>query len=163
MVQPPRRTRDSGVTVLLGGFVVTVAIGVLAAVLGGVVDGSTAAWGALVGALVVAVVCAGGSLMVNVVAGVLPTASLLFALLTYTLQVLVLLMVFVALERSDLLGARLDREWLGVTAVVATLVWLATLVLLSTRRRIPAFDLPAPDGAAEPREGRPHGAEGGER
>lgn len=148
-------TRDSGVAVLLGGLAVTVVLGLLVAVVAGLVSGAPAAWGALVGALVVAAVCVGGSLLVNAVAGLMPAASLLVALLTYTLQVLVLLMVFVGLERSGLLGSDLDREWLGGTAIAATLVWLVAQVVLTIRRRIPAFDLPA--------AGRPQGVEGGER
>jgi ATP synthase protein I len=155
MDRTPRPTRDSGVAVLLGGLAVTVVLGVLAAVVAGLVSGAPGAWGALVGVLVVAAVCVGGSLLVNAVAGLMPAASLLVALLTYTLQVLVLLMVFVALERSGLLGSHLHREWLGGTAIGATLVWLVAQVVLTVRRRIPAFDLPA--------AGRPHGAEGGER
>jgi ATP synthase protein I len=143
------------VAVLLGGLAVTVVMGLLVAVVAGLVSGAPAARGALVGALVVTAVCVGGSLLVNAVAGLVPAASLLVALLTYTLQVLVLLLVFVGLERSGLLGSDLDREWLGGTAIAATLVWLVAQVVLTIRRRIPAFDLPAVE--------RPQGAEGGER
>jgi ATP synthase protein I len=158
-----RPSRDSGVAVLLGGLVVIVVLGLLAAVVAGLVSGAPGAWGALVGALLVAVVCVGGSLLVNAVAGLMPSASLLVALLTYTLQVLVLLLVLVGLERSGLLGSHLHREWLGGTAIVATLLWLVAQVVLTTRRRIPAFDLPASGPVAGSAVDRPHGAEGGER
>jgi ATP synthase protein I len=156
-------TRDSGVAVLLGGLAVTVGLGVLTAVVAGLASGAPAAGGVVVGVLVVALVCVGGSLLVNAVAGVLPAASLLVALLTYTLQVMVLLLVFVALERSDLLGEQLDREWLGGAAIGATLAWLVTQVVLTFRRRIPVFDLPADAASGPATAGRPHGAEGGER
>jgi ATP synthase protein I len=141
----PGTTRASGVTLLLRSSVVTLVLGGLLAVVGALVAGSSAALGALVGTGLVVAVCAGGSLLVNAVAGVLPSASLMVALLTYTLQVLLLLVAFVALERSGLLGGALDRIWVGGAAIAATLQWLVAQVVLTFRSRIPAFDLP-PEG-----------------
>lgn len=154
-----RKVRDSGATVLLAGLGVTLLLGVVAAVAGGVLTGPTAAWGALVGAALIAVVCAGGSLVVNLVAGVVPWASLMFALLTYTLQVVVLVTAFLALERSGLLGAELDRGWLGGTAVAATVVWLVSQVVLAFRTRVPVYDLPVVDPSAAPAAGNGHPAD----
>lgn len=166
MTRTQHPTRDSGVSVLVGGAAVTLALGAVASLVGYAVDGRPAAWGALVGTLVVVVVCATGSLLVNAVAGLLPAASLMFALLTYTLQVLVLLVVLLALDRSALLGSALDRGWLGGAAIGATLVWLGILILFTVRRRIPVYDLPAseaPEAAVAPGAGRPRSVEGGER
>lgn len=158
-----RKVRDSGTTVLLVGLGVTLLLGVVAAAAGGLLSGESAAWGALVGALLIAVVCAGGSLVVNLVAGVMPAASLMFALLTYTLQVVVLVTAFLALERSGLVGPHLDRAWLGGTAVIATFVWLVTQVVLAFRRRIPAYDLPVADPSSSPTPDRTWTADRGER
>ena len=72
----------------------------------------------------------------------MPTASLLVALLTYTLQVVLMGMVFVALSRSGLLGDTLHREWLAGVVIAGTFGWLLTQLVLTTRQRIPAYDLP---------------------
>jgi ATP synthase protein I len=158
MPQAPETPRGSGVTVLLRGAAVTVLLGLGAAAVGGLVSGSPAALGALVGTLLVVTVATGGALLVNAVAGVLPTASLLVALLTYLLQLLLVLVGFLALERSGLLGSTLDRAWVGGAAIGAVLVWLATQVALAVGARIPAFDPPAA-GAPGATAGRPEGGE----
>lgn len=145
MPGPTRTTRSGGVTLLLRSGAVTVVVGSLLAVAGAVLAGSAAAYGALVGTALVVVVGTGGALVVDAVAGVLPTASLLVALLTYTLQVLLLLVAFLALERSGLLASDLDRGWVGGAAIVATFQWLLAQLLLTVRTRVPAYDL-GPEG-----------------
>ena len=122
----------------------TVACGLAAAVLAGLVHGRSAALGVLVGLAIAVIVLGGGALLVDAVALVMPAASLLLALLTYTLQLLVVLLAFVALEGSGLLGASLDRAWLGGTVIAATMVWLAWQLRCFLVRRLPVFDLPAP-------------------
>lgn len=156
MLEALRTIRGSGVTLLLRGAAVTLVLGLLLAVVGGLTAGRPAAWGALLGTLLIVVVATGGSLVVNAVAGVLPTASLLVALLTYTLQLLVVLLALTALERSGLLASSLDRAWVGGAAIAAVLVWLATQVMLALGARIPAYDLPpvpSDRGVREPVEG----------
>jgi ATP synthase protein I len=144
--QDPRRT---GVTVLLGAAATSVLAGLLLAGAGALVEGSPAAYGALVGLALAVGVFLGGALVVDLVASVMPTASMLVALLTYTLEVVVMALAFVALSGSGLLDSTLSRGWLGAGVVVATLGWLAAQVLLTTRARIPAYDLPA-TGARQP-------------
>lgn len=146
MDQTRRTTRESGVTLLLRSGAVPLVVGGLIALVGWLVQGAAAGLGALVGTGLVVVVCAGGALLVNAVAGALPSASLLVALLTYTLQVLLLVVAFVALERSGLLDGYLDRMWVGASAIAATLEWLVAQVVLTFRTRIPAYDLPAEAG-----------------
>lgn len=141
MIQALRPTRESGVTLLLEGAAVTVVLGGLAALLGWQVAGPAAGYGVLVGTGLVVVVCTGGGVVVDAVTRVAPAASMLVALLTYTLQVLVLLVAFVVLQRSGLLESRLDRAWLGGAVIGATLLWLATQVVSAFRARIPAYDL----------------------
>jgi ATP synthase protein I len=137
--------RSSGVGVLLRGAGATAVLGLAAGVVGWAVAGAPAGLGVLVGVGLVLAVCVGGSLLVNAVAGVMPTASLLVALLTYTLQVLVLLLAFLGLERSGLLEGDLARGWVGGGAVAATLAWLVAQVWLTMRSRVPAYDL-GPEG-----------------
>ena len=92
-------------------------------------DGSAAALGAAAGALLVVVFFTFGAFSVNLVATVAPRASMLFALMTYTLQVLLLAVVLVAVGRSDLAPDTLDPRWLGGTVMVGTLVWMAALLV----------------------------------
>jgi hypothetical protein len=97
----------------------------LVAVLGAaVLVDRSAAYGAAVGAAVVLGVFGGGSVAVSVVARALPGASLLFALLTYTLQVVVLLVIFAGLDDAGMLGTRIDRQWLSGTVIAGTLAWI---------------------------------------
>lgn len=156
-------SRHSGAGVVLRGFLLTSVLGLAAALLGWVLDGPAAGLGVVVGTLSVVVICATGSLLVDAVAGALPAASLMVALLTYTLQVLLVLLVFAGLERSGALGSTLDRDWLGGAAIGATLAWLGTQVLLTVRSRIPVFDPPLAEARVTPVAGGSRGTEGGER
>ena len=65
-----------------------------------------------------------GALVVDRVAGALPSAALLVALMTYTLQVVLLAALFLALSGSGLLDDELDRRWLAGTIIAGTFVWL---------------------------------------
>jgi ATP synthase protein I len=148
MTTESTHTRRPGVTVLLGAAAVaTAACGVLV-VAGALLAGSAAAYGALVGAGLALVVFLGGALAVDAVAARVPAASLLVALLTYTLEVVVMAVVFVALSGSGLLGETLARGWLGAGVIATTLVWLLAQVALSSRVRIPVYDLPAGEAPA---------------
>ena len=117
-------------------------LGVVAVVAGSLVAGAPAAYGAAIGALIVLGVFGFGSFVVNTVAALMPTAALLVALLTYTLQVVAMGLVFVALSGSGLLGDTLDREWLAGTVIAGTLVWVVCQIVLTMRARIAIYDLP---------------------
>jgi ATP synthase protein I len=144
--RPPQVDRDSGVSVLVGAAAAALLLGLAISLVGALASGSEAALGALVGTALVVLVLAGGSLVVNLVAGVMPTAALMFALLTYTLQVGLMGLVFVVLSEAGLLDSTLDRSWLAGTVIGGTAIWLVSQVLLVTRRRIPVYDLPPQAG-----------------
>jgi ATP synthase protein I len=108
------------------------------------------ALGALSGVVMVVAFFGFGSLTMSVVAKVAPKASLLLALLTYTLQVLVLGLVFMALTDSGATETTLDPRWLGGTVVAATLAWTTWLVVREVRTRRPVYDVPLPDGVSRP-------------
>ncbi|WP_193607487.1 hypothetical protein [Nocardioides lijunqiniae] len=139
----PQVDRDSGVSVLVGAAVAALVLGLVLSVVGAFAAGSAAALGALVGTALVVVVLAGSSLVVNLVAGIMPTAALMFALLTYTMQVVLMGLVFAALSASGLLDSTLDRSWLATAVIGGVAIWLVSQVLLVTRRRIPVYDLPS--------------------
>lgn len=126
---------------LLGAAVGGLVLGAIAALVGALVSGSAAAYGALAGTVIVVLVFAGGAFLVNLVAGVSPAASLLIALLTYTLQVAVTFMIFFALSESGLVDDPLDGAWLAGAVIVGTVGWMVSQIVLTTRLRLPAYDL----------------------
>ncbi|CAM3694200.1 MAG: hypothetical protein KKE65_06900 [Actinobacteria bacterium] len=130
---------------------------------GAVVDGAPAASGAGVGAALVLGVFGLGAVAVDLVSAVLPSAALLIALLTYTLQVLAMALAFVVLTRSGLLDEQLSREWLAGAVVAGTVAWLVAHLHGALTARIPAFEAPRAHSPAEasadtPRDGSEAGA-----
>lgn len=117
-------------------------VGLVAVLTGALVAGSPAALGAAIGAGMVVVFFGFGALTVNAVASVSPNASLLVALLTYTLEVVAVGVVFVALRSSGVLGSTVDARWVAGTLIVTTLVWLVAQIIAATRSRQPLYDLP---------------------
>ncbi len=133
--------------VLVGGevrpaLVVTVGVAVLLAVAGALVVGAPAVAGVGVGTAMVVVFFGLGTLVVNAVAAVSPSASLLVALLTYTLEVVLVAVVFSALNASGALGTTVDATWAGMSVVVATVAWLLVHLVTATRSRQLLYDLP---------------------
>jgi hypothetical protein len=135
-------SRRTGSSVLAKAAMASVTLGVAAAVTGALVGGASAAYGAAVGIAIVIGVFGFGSFVVNTVAALMPTAALLVAMLTYTLQVVAMGLVFVALSRSGLLADELDRKWLAGTVIAGTLVWVVSQIVVTMRVRIPMYDLP---------------------
>ena len=141
-------TRDHGFRALVSAALGTVVIGLLVSLVAAFVGGSAAAWGALIGTALVVTVFGFGSFTVNAVASVLPTAALMVALLTYSLQVLVMALVFAGLSTSGLLDDTISRGWLAGTVIAGTFAWIAVQIAQATSRRIPIYDLPVQ--ASEP-------------
>lgn len=142
-------TRRGG-SPLLGASVAGAAAVVVLVVAGAVLDGSPGGVGALVGGGLTLAVFVLGISLVTVAARVLPAASLLVALLTYTLQLLVLALAVVFLNRAGLAGDELSRGWFAAGVIAVTVLWLLGQVLAATRQRIPAFEepvaVPSPGG-----------------
>ena len=122
----------------------TVGIAVVCVTLAALLSGGSAALGASIGFAMVLAFFGLGSLTMDVVALVSPPASLLVALLTYTLQVVAVGVVFLALDASDALGSTVDAGWLAGSVIVATFGWLAAQTVAATQSRQPLYDLPAP-------------------
>lgn len=121
---------------------VTLALGLVAVVAGLLLSGPPAAAGAAVGFGMGLVFFGTGAVVVNAVATVSPVASLLVAMLTYTLEVVLVALVFAALDGSGALDGAVDRTWAGVAVIAATLGWLVSHIISATRSRMPLYDLP---------------------
>jgi ATP synthase protein I len=84
--------------------------------------------GALVGAAMVAGFFLFGTLGTSLAAAYAPGMALFVALLTYTLQVVVLGLVLVGLTRSGATATSIDVGWLAGVVIAGTLAWMTTLV-----------------------------------
>ena len=168
MTTAPQTTRSGprpgavGPVVRLSSLV-TLAVGLVLGTVAGFTGGTPAVLGVAIGAAMVCVFFAAGAFVLDVVATLAPAASMLVALLTYTLQVVLVGLVFVALTRSDLLEGTIDPRWLGGTVIVGTLAWLAAQVVASTRTRIPVYELGVPKGSSEGLPEASRAEEAGER
>jgi len=143
---PIRLTTSRSVIVAALG--VTVVVGIALVVLAVLTADAAAVRGAAVGIGMVALFFGLGGLALNAVAGAMPAASLLFAMLTYTLQVLLVALLFVGLRNSGLLDSTLDRQWIGGAVIVGTITWLLAQIVATTRVRQPVYDLPSGDEEA---------------
>jgi ATP synthase protein I len=156
--EPRTAPRIRGTAVLVRTAGATLLLGLLAILLGALVSGSAAAYGALVGTVLVVGIFGFGTFTVNAVAALMPTASLLVAVMTYTLQVVVMALAFIALAGSGALDETIDRAWLGGTVIAGTMVWLVVQIVLATHSRIPVYDISLPEVDQTPTSG-----EGAER
>lgn len=147
--KPDTRTRVSPLLGALSAGAVAVLVLVVAAV---VVDGRAAVVGAASGGVLTLAVFALGVAVVTVVARVMPSASLLVALMTYALQLLVLALCIAAIERAGVGGEDLSRGWFAAAVIAVTLSWVTGQLVTATRQRIPAWDLPS-DTAGDPAPG----------
>lgn len=141
-------TRDWGTAALVKTTLATALLGLGVTVVGALVVGSAAAYGAAIGTALVVLVFGFGTFTVNAVAALMPTASLMFALLTYTLQLVAMALAFVVLSQSGLFDETVDATWLGCTVIACTLTWTMVQLVLSTSKRIPIYDLPDPTSVA---------------
>ena len=138
--------------VVRAALLATAAVGILAGVVAGFVGGSQAVAGVAIGVAMVSLFFGLGAVVLDVVAALAPAASLLIALLTYTLKVVLVGLVFVGLNRSGALDSAVDARWLGGTVIACTLTWLAAQIVASMRTRQPLYDLPSASGSGEASE-----------
>ena len=129
------------VTTVFSAALAALVTGLLVALVGLVVSGAPAALAGLLGTVVVVSVLFSGALVVTIVADLMPTASLLVAMMTYTLQMVLLAVLLVPLGRSDWADEHLDAPWLAAAVIGGALVWTVCQVVLATRARIPIYDL----------------------
>jgi ATP synthase protein I len=131
----------TGAATLLRAAAWALPAGAAVALVGLASDGTHALYAGLAGAVATMLVLALGALAVDVVARVMPVASLMLALLTYVCQLLLLTLALAVVARvADPTATR----WSAGALIAVTLVWTIAHVLLATRRRIPVYDLPLP-------------------
>lgn len=135
----PTRAPRRGRTPVL----VTVAIGLVLGVAAGLTTGGPGVWGVLVGVVLTCASLGLGSLVLAWVTEVSPAMSLVVALMTYTLQVVLLLAAYVVLQSSPEARDAVAGPWLGGTVIATTVAWLALQVSGLVRSRQPYFDLPS--------------------
>lgn len=126
---PPSFTTAGASSALL----VTAVLGLLAAGVAGLVAGRAPLLGVLLGVALVCGFFLFGAVNTALAAAYLPRASLALAMLTYLMQVVALLLVLVAVERSGLTEETVDARWLSGTVIVGTVVWVAALVRRALR------------------------------
>jgi ATP synthase protein I len=114
--------------------------GLVAVAVAASTSGSSGALGAGIGAGMVLAFFGTGAVVVNAVASVSPAASLLVALLTYVLEVVLVGLVLVGLRRSGALEGAVDPSWVGGVVIATTLVWLVAQIVSAVRSRQPIYD-----------------------
>lgn len=139
--KPGTRTGLSPLLGAVGAGAVAVLVLVVAA---SVIDGRPAVVGAATGGVLTLLVFTLGIAVVGAVARVMPAASMLVALMTYALQLLVLALCVVAIERAGLSDQTLSRGWFAAGVIAVTLLWLVGQVVAATRERIPLYDIAEP-------------------
>lgn len=144
--QPPRGRADAAALVCLRAiqisFLVTLVGTVLLALLGWFTAGSVAMNSVFVAGGILMFVFGPGLPLIFMVSRVSPAATLLVALLTYTLQMVVLVVVMQRLVAGSWLAGGLDPVWIGATLMVLAVACTIALVIVSIRARIPAFSTP---------------------
>jgi ATP synthase protein I len=113
---------------------VTVVVGLSAVLLAAVLGGSEQVLGALAGTALVAVFFLFGMVNTALAAAFAPRTALLVAMLTYTVQVVGLAILLVAVSRSEAAGESLDVRWLAGTVIVGALGWTVALVVDALRQ-----------------------------
>lgn len=140
---PLTRTTPRGAE-LVGAALVGLAGTLLVAVLALVLTGGDAripsTVGVMAGGSIALVFFLGGAFLVNAVATVQPQLTMMFALLTYTLEVVLLLVVFAALDRNQVFATQAEKGWVVAGLLVATMAWTVGHIRATTRLRIPAFE-----------------------
>lgn len=117
-------------------------VGVALSVVGWFSAGQPAGLGAAIATVMVLGFFGFGAVVLQIIARIMPAAALLIALVTYTLQVVLIGLVFVIIKRSGLLEEAVDPRWLGASMILLTMVWIAGHVRAATTARIPIYDLP---------------------
>lgn len=142
MTTESKQDTRPGASVLLLAAAAAFVTGVLMTLVAWLVSDATAVRSVVLSTLLVVVVIGFGVFVLNTVASIMPGATVLVALVTYALQLVVMAAVVLQLVRSGMMADTLDRRWFGGGVAVATLAWMVAQIVAATRARIPVYDLP---------------------
>jgi ATP synthase protein I len=142
MTTESKQDTRQGRSVLLGAAGAALVAGLAMALAAWLLADATAVRSVLASTLLVVVVIGFGVFVLNTVASVMPGATVLVALVTYALQLVVMAAVVLQLVRSGMMADTLDRRWFGGGVAVATLAWMVAQIVAATKARIPVYDLP---------------------
>ena len=142
MTTESKQDARPGVTVLLVAAGAALLAGLVLVVVAALVSGSAAALGVAAGVGLVVSVVSFGVFTLNVVASIMPSVTVLVALVTYSLQLVVMAVVILGLAGSGLFEETLERRWLAGGVALATLAWMTAQIISATKARIPLYDLP---------------------
>lgn len=142
MTTESKQDTHPGASVLLGAAGAAFVAGLALALVAALVSNATAVRSVAVSTLMVVVVIGFGVFVLNTVASIMPSATVLVALVTYALQLVVLAAIVLALARNEMLDGTLDRRWFGGGVAVAALAWMVAQIVAHLRARIPVYDLP---------------------
>lgn len=148
MTTESRTGPRTGLSPVLGALALAAAAVVVVAVVASLSDGRPGVVGATTGGVLTLAVFALGIAAVGFVARLVPGASMLVALMTYLLQLLVLALVVTAIDRSGVGPGTLSRGWFAAGVIVVTLAWLVGQLVAATRQRMPVYDLSSSDELA---------------
>ena len=138
--KPGTRTGVSPLLGAVGAGAVAVLVLVVAASL---TDGRPAVVGAATGGVLTLAVFTLGIAVVGAVARLMPSASMLVALMTYVLQLLVLALCVAAIDRADVGVETLSRGWFAAGVIAVAMLWMVGQLVAATRQRIPHYDTTA--------------------
>ena len=142
MTTESKQDTRPGAFVLLGAAGAAFVAGLVMTLVAWLAADVTAVRSVAVSTLLVVVVIGFGVFTLNTVASIMPSATVLVALVTYTLQLVVLAAVVLTLARNEMLDDTFDRRWFGGGVAVATLAWMIAQIVAHLRARIPVYDLP---------------------
>ena len=108
---------------------------------GALVGGADAALGAALGGLVAIVFFASTTVVLGPMTRLAPRLSMLVALMFFATKMVGLLALLVVLLDPDVLGAHVDRAWLGGAVLAVALTVTVGRVVAHRRDRQPLYDL----------------------
>ncbi len=141
-IEPGYRSTSVG-TPVRAALLAALVVGLAAVLLAALVSGTSGALGAGIAVAMVCLFFALGAAVLIVATRLAPAVSLLVALLTYTLKVALIGLVFLALASSGAQDGSVDGRWLGGTVIACTLAWMTTQIVFTMRARQLAYDLPS--------------------
>ena len=142
MTTESKQDTRPGAFVLLGAAGAAFVVGLVMTLVAWLVSDMTAVRSVAVSTLLVVAVIGFGVFVLNTVASIMPSATVLVALVTYSLQLVVLAAVVLTLARNGMMGDTFDRRWFGGGVAMATLAWMIAQIVAHLRARIPVYDLP---------------------